>query len=420
MNAVIRVIHGDCLTQLPKRDEAFSLIYLDPPFFTGSVQRSVTRDGISEYSYDDSWPSLTSYLDYIKVRLEAAISVASSSASIIYHCDWRTSHHARRLLEELLGPEHFRAEIIWTYRRWSNSKRGLMPAHQTLLWFSMGDDYVFNQTYEAYSPTTNVDQLLQMRTRDERNKSVYALDDAGSVVPNGVKKGVPLSDVWDFPYLNPKAKERVGYPTQKPVALLSRIVKTFSNIEDLVLDPFCGSGTTLVAAQMLGRAACGIDANKDAIEICRRRLEQPVITQSRVLEVGRESYRREDDSWTSFLSGLAVTPVHRNSAIDAVLKDGHLGLPVLLRVQRAGESIAELRAKMRAVVQKKQARVGFVVQTEPSSQSSLFNTALDSSVFVVNSASNEIRIILAGLDAESHSEMKRGASEEDCCSAESK
>jgi site-specific DNA-methyltransferase (adenine-specific) len=239
---------------------------------------------------------------------------------------------------------------------------------------------------------------------------VYAADDAGNTVPNGVKKGVPLSDVWDIPYLNPKAKERVGYPTQKPVALLSRIIETFSSQEDRVLDPFCGSGTTLVAAQLLGRAACGIDISQAAIELCRRRLDEPVVSQSRVLHAGRESYRREDNSWMAPLTGLDVTPVQRNSAIDAVLENGHRGLPVLIRVQRAGECIAELCAKMAAAVTKKQARVGFVVQTEPSSQSSIFDAAPDSRVRVVSSAANEIRCVLAALEAESNAEANTNPS----------
>lgn len=393
-----RVIHGDCGVVLRQLEERFALIYLDPPFFTGNTQRAVTRDGKSEYSFQDSWQSLAAYLDHMKQRLEAILGVAMPNASIIYHCDWRTSHHARVLLETLLGPDCFRSEIIWTYRRWSNSKRSLMPAHQTLLWFALGEGYSFNQTYQEYSPATNVDQLLQLRTRDERNKSVYASDDSGNVVPNGRKRGVPLSDVWDIPYLNPKANERVGYPTQKPIALLSRIVETFSNHGDYVLDPFCGSGTTLVAAQTLGRIAIGIDKNEDAVALCRRRLEEPVVTHSRVLEAGRESYRRDDSFWEPYLTGLGVAAVQRNTAIDAVLEQGHGGLPVLFRVQRPNESIADLCSAMSAAVQKKQARAGFVVQTEDSQQRLMFAPPPDSRVHVVEAAAHRIRSLLLGLD----------------------
>lgn len=98
-----------------------------------------------------------------------------------------------------------------------------------------------------------IDQILQQRERDADGKSAYRRDDSGIPIANGAKRGVPLGDVWDIPYLNPKAKERVGYPTQKPILLLDRIIEIASNPEDCVLDPFCGSGTTLVAAHLADR-----------------------------------------------------------------------------------------------------------------------------------------------------------------------
>ncbi len=163
------------------------------------------------------------------------------------------------LLDEVFGSENFRSEIIWHYRRWSNSQRGLLPAHQTILYYSKTDTYTFNEKLTEYSLATNVDQILQRRSRDDSNKSVYDRDENGNVVSNGPKRGVPLSDVWDIPFLNPKAKERTGYPTQKPLLLLERIISLATNEGDCVLDPFCGSGTTLVAAQSLNRTAMGVD-----------------------------------------------------------------------------------------------------------------------------------------------------------------
>ncbi len=363
---------GDCLTVIPQLDQEFCLAYLDPPFFTGGRQEATTRDGKNKYYYSDSWKTLEDYLRFIRERLIVVKNALHKNGSIIYHCDWRTSHHARVLLESIWGQECFKAEIVWTYKRWSNSKRGLMPAHQTLFWFAGSEDYIFNQIYNEYSPTTNVDQLLQLRTRDKRNKSVYATEADGGICPNGKKPGVPFSDVWDIPYLNPKAKERVGYPTQKPIALLSRVVKLFTNESDWVLDPFCGSGTTLVAANLLGRNAVGIDISPEAASLAEHRSENPVVSHSRVLEVGRDSYRREDNEWKKHLAGLCVTPVQRNRAIDAVLQEGHSGLPVLFRVQRPGESIGELRTRMLAAVKKKRARIGFIIETNRSTQSEIF------------------------------------------------
>lgn len=164
----------------------------------------------------------------------------------------------------MFGSENFRSEIIWHYRRWSNSQRGLLLAHQTILYYTKSDQFTFNEMWTEYSPATNVDQILQRRSRDEFNKSVYDRDEDGNVIANGSKRGVPLSDVWDIPFLNPKAKERTGYPTQKPLSLLERIITLTTNEGDCVVDPFCGSGTTLVAAQSLGRTAIGVDVSEDA------------------------------------------------------------------------------------------------------------------------------------------------------------
>ena len=156
-------------------------------------------------------------------------------------------HIARYLPDEVFGKENFRSEIIWTYRRWSNNRRGCLPTHQNLLFYTKSETFTFNTIYMEYSPSTNVDQILQQRERDVDGKSVYKRNAEGRPIAKGSKRGVPLSDVWDIPYLNPKARERIGFPTQKPLLLLGRIISISSNENDFVLDPFCGSGTTLVA-----------------------------------------------------------------------------------------------------------------------------------------------------------------------------
>lgn len=390
------VITGDCLDVLPRLKQKFQLAYLDPPFFTGMRQQSTTRNGTRQYGFEDSWPNLRTYLTFIRERLLAVKKVMQPSGSIVYHCDSRTSHHARTLLDAIWGPDNFRSEIVWTYRRWSNSKRGLMQRHQTLFWYTKSQDYSFNQLFEDYSPATNIDQLLQLRTRDHRNKPIYASDANGNPLPNGTKPGVPLSDVWDIPYLNPNASERVGYPTQKPIALLGRVIELFTEQSDWVLDPFCGSGTTLVSALILKRKALGIDISSDATTLTSKRLANPRISRSRVLENGRDSYRREDTTWSQYLAGLPVTPVHRNRSIDAVLQAGFNGLPVLFRVQRPGESISELQSRMLVAVKKKCAKIGFVVQTCSSREGSLRPTSL---VRILQAPAAETERVLATLTA---------------------
>ncbi len=142
----------------------------------------------------------------------------------------------------------------------------------TIYYYIKSHTYTFNTLQEDYSPSTNVDQILQERARDQHGKSIYKRRQSGEVIAKGIKKG-PLGDVWDIPYLNPKAKERVGYPTQKPLLLLERIIQIASHEGDIILDPFCGSGTTLIAATLNRRKAIGIDVSEKAIQLTKGRLK---------------------------------------------------------------------------------------------------------------------------------------------------
>lgn len=364
---------GDCLGHLKAMAAGSAhLAYLDPPFATGRVHRLSTRDRTTSYEFADVWETPKAYEAFLRERLAEVRRVLSDSGSLFFHCGRDAGHLVRVLLDEVFGADRFRSEIVWHYRRWSSGARGLLPAHQTIHYYTKTDDFVFNTAWEPYSPATNVDRLLQRRSRDEASKSVYARDDAGRPIPSGVKRGVPLGDVWDLPYLNPKARERTGYPTQKPLALLERIVALASRPGDVVLDPFCGSGTSLVAAVTLGRRAIGIDASEAAVSLARSRLEKPVRTASRLMERGRESYRTADAESLGLLAGLDLVPVHRNSGVDALLKSGEAGRPVAVRVQRPGEPLAEAVAKLRRSGASMQAARLFLIAREPFDSSSEF------------------------------------------------
>jgi site-specific DNA-methyltransferase (adenine-specific) len=193
--------------------------------------------------------------------------------------------------------------------------------------------------------------------------STYATDDDGNVVYGGEKKGVPLSDVWEIPFLNPKAKERTGYPTQKPVLLLERIIEICTDAGDLVLDPFCGSGTTLVAAKLLGRSSIGIDISEEAVALAQRRLAAPIKTESAMLKKGRASYVNADKDALSLLAGLDLLPVQRNAGIDAFLQVKIDGSLVPIRVQRAGETIMEAASKLARAANSKKANKALLVRT---------------------------------------------------------
>jgi len=359
------VYPGDCLDILKTLPESsVDLVYLDPPFFTGTTQELVTRDRTKRLQFSDTWLSSNEYADFLYIRLQEMKRVMKPTASIFFHCDRNASHIARFLLNGIFGEERFRSEIIWQYRRWSNNRKRLLPAHQNILFYTKSQDYKFNLILLPYSPSTNVDQILQKRARDKHNKSIYALDEEGNTIFNGHKRGVPLSDVWDIPYLNPKAKERVGYPTQKPILLLERIIRLVTNENDIVLDPFCGSGTTLVAAQMLNRNCIGIDSSLDAIRITQERLKSPLKSRSYLLEKGRDNYETADKYALAVLTGLDIAPVQRNKGIDAFLNYDSISSSIPVRVQRLNEPLNQAADYLFKAAKTKHASLMILIATQ--------------------------------------------------------
>jgi site-specific DNA-methyltransferase (adenine-specific) len=384
------VRHGDCLdvvNGIPT--ESVDLVYVDPPFFTQKTHSLVTRDRATTFQFSDEWKSRAEYIEFLRVRLKEFRRVLKATSSLFFHCDTNASHRIRCLLDEIFGETMFRSEIIWHYRRWSNSQRNPLPSHQTIFFYSKTDDYHYNQLFDDYSPSTNVDQILQRRQRDEHGKSVYARDESGNVVQDGHKKGVPIADVWDIPLLNPKAKERVGYPTQKPILLLERIIALVTSPSDLVLDPFSGSGTTLLAAELLGRNSMGIDVSIEAVELARQRLAQPVRTSSELLRKGRESYIQSDEESLAILCGLPVVPVQRNRGIDAILNAKPGEIPILIRVQHRGEDLADAAELLHSAGRSKQPATLVLVVTDSRQSTGLFNM-LPTDVLVVNSTATEL------------------------------
>jgi site-specific DNA-methyltransferase (adenine-specific) len=349
------VRQGDCLEAVGGlASESVDLVYVDPPFFTQKTHSLVTRDGVTRFEFSDEWPSRVDYIHFLRLRLEEFRRVLKQTGSLFFHCDTNASHHIRCLLDEVFGEVMFRSEIIWHYRRWSNSQRKPLPSHQSIFFYSKTEGYRYFQLFDGYSPATNVEQILQRRQRDGNGKSVYARDENGQIVYDGHKQGVPIADVWDIPFLNPKAKERVGYPTQKPILLLEPMIRLVTEPGDYILDPFCGSGTTLVAAELLGRHSLGIDISGQAVQLAKRRLSQPVRTSSELLRKGRESYQQASEEALAHLRGAPIVPVQRNRGIDAILKSKSGEKPILIRVQRAGEPLAEAARSLHVAGQSKQ------------------------------------------------------------------
>ncbi len=341
------LIFDDSLSVMKKMDNnKIDLIYLDPPFYTQDIQKLVSRESEEEYSFSDKWNCMKDYLNYMKIRLYECKRILKDTGNMFVHCDRNASHYLNVLLDEIFGIENFQSEIVWCYKRWSNSKKGLLNNHQIILFYSKSSNFKFNKIFTEYSETTNIDQILQERIRDEKGKSVYKYDENGEAVLGKSKKGVPLSDVWDIPYLNPKAKERVGYPTQKPIILLERIIKLVTDENDIVFDPFMGSGTTLVAAKMLNRRYIGIDISEKAVKLAEMRLNSLIKTDSYLLKKGKSAYRNLSENQMNILKSINATPVQRNSGIDGFLTEFIDDRPVSVKIQKDNETLDEAVSKL--------------------------------------------------------------------------
>ena len=234
------VMQSDCidlLQRIPR--ETVDLVYMDPPFSTGR-----TQSGRSGNAFQDRWPSTAAWVEFMRPRLEAVLKTLSPQGSILFHCDWRTSHHVRIMLDEFLGESRFQNQLVWQYGLGGSSPRRFARKHDDILYYSVSSNWYFDP---PMVPATS-----------NRMKGM-------------LKKA---TDVLDIPSINNMARERTGWPTQKPLALLEMLVRACCPPGGRVLDPMCGSGTTLVAAANTGRRSIGLDRLPDAVSIARTRLEE--------------------------------------------------------------------------------------------------------------------------------------------------
>ena len=252
-----KLICGDNLEELAKLPkESVDLIYIDPPFFTHRQYEVVWEDEAEVRSYKDRWEGgIEHFIGWLKPRVQAMYEVLKPTGSFYIHCDWHVNAHIRIMLDEIFGEENFQNEIIWAYRTGGATKRRWSRKHDNIYFYTKSNKYTFNLSKERIY----YDKPFFSPQQDEQGRW-YA-----DVLP---------VDVWEIPAVINVSKERVGYPTQKPEALLKRIIKASSNKDDVVLDAFCGCGTTIVVAQQLGRRWIGIDISPTAIKVIQRRLDK--------------------------------------------------------------------------------------------------------------------------------------------------
>ena len=277
----MRLIHGDNLVVLEALvDEGVEaqLAYLDPPFFTQRVHQRVRRkrnkstgrmQRTHHDAFDDRWPDLSSYLMALRERLVRVRELLSDDGCAVIHVDPNTSHYIKVMCDQLFGPSAFASEIIWRYRRWPAKTPNFQRVHDVLLRYQKNPKAKprFQQLYEPLAPSTLATWGNRKQLADFENGQRIRSTKTREKSP-----GAPMGDVWEISVIAPVAKERTGYPTQKPEALLRRIVQAMSFEGDSVLDPYVGSGTTVAVARSEDRRAIGIDQSAEAIAVTRGRL----------------------------------------------------------------------------------------------------------------------------------------------------
>ena len=291
---------GDCLDVMRESipDESVDLIYLDPPFNSKRIYNA-SMGGAQWVAFDDTWRwseavddfhevagdvelaptmeglrkilgegSKLAYLSYMANRLRECHRALKPTGSIYSHCDPTMNYLLRVVMDAAFGAKYFRNEIVWSYQRWTGATKHFQRMHDTLLMFFCSSDATFNQLLEPHSP--------KGLHRHKGQNRITAVQPDGKLTQTYVKKSgtKAMRDVWEISYLNANAKERCGYPTQKPVKLLQRIIQASTNPGDVVLDPFCGCGTAIEAAHGLNRRWIGIDICVKACQVIEERMRR--------------------------------------------------------------------------------------------------------------------------------------------------
>jgi len=346
------------------------LIYIDPPFDSGAdYLRRVELRGIDfprtegEYyeigeqiQYTDIWVH-DNYLQFMYERLILIKELLSDDGSIWLHCDWRKSHHLRLLMDEVIGADNFRAQVAWRSMTSSGykGKKSLGRSHADILYYSKSENLIYNPLYLKIS-----EEMLERYKHEDPDGRKFKDSYLGDALPETIEqlrsenrlyitstggyrikhyldeaKGTLVDDVWvDIDVENSQALVQTGYPTQKPEALLERIISLTSNPEDVVLDCFIGSGTTAAVAQKLGRRWIGCDINKGAIQTTTKRLQTIIQEQFESLhneqdelpglEECEESFKPSQLSFAVYRVNDYDLQIQNNEAVDLACE--HIGI----------------------------------------------------------------------------------------------
>lgn len=415
--------YGDNLDILRRyiKDETVDLIYLDPPFKSNQdynvifAEQNGTRAAAQIKVFEDTWRwdegsartyqevvetgpdkvskvmqsfrtflggnDMLAYLSMMAPRLIELQRVLKPTGSIYLHCDSTASHYLKLLMDAVFDPRNFRNEIIWCYKRWPSKQDNFQHMHDVILRYSKSKDVIWNKLYEDFTEQTKKRIKGGMKIE-------HVVGESGKILIRPTKEkspGVAMCDYWNIPMIAGQAKERLGYPTQKPEALLERIILASTNEGDTVLDPFCGCGTTIVVAQNLKRQWIGIDVTHLAITLIRHRLHDSYgssikntykVVGEPVSLPDAQTLAREDPyqfQWWA-LGLVGARPTEQKKGADRGI-DGHLyfhddttgkSKQIILSVKTGHVTVSHIR-DLRGVMEREKAEIGVLITlTEPT------------------------------------------------------
>lgn len=418
-----RLYFGDNLIMLREHveRESVDLIYLDPPFNSDANYNVIFRNGqepIAEAqaeAFRDTWHwdapaseayeevmlhgggpaevlrslrgwlgtnGLMAYLSMMTVRLIEMHVVLKPSGSLFLHCDPTASHYLKVILDAVFGHRSFQNEVIWSYRRWPTIANRFQRMHDSILFYAREPGE--NKFRVLYQEAT---ESSKRRWKGKKQQATFW--DDGSRRP-GLEleedsAGVPLNDVWNIPIIAPVAKERIGYPTQKPLSLLERIVEATTDPGDVVLDPFCGCGTTVEAAQKMGRSWLGIDVTHYAVSLIEERLARAKAPKGSYEVLGRPTdirgakdlARRDKHQfqwWANWLLGAQSYKTEKRGADGGVdgkfyYPNGPYGTGKIISSVKGGENVGVAQVReLDGVLRDQNAEMGVLITLHEPTQ----------------------------------------------------
>ncbi len=402
-------------------DESIDLIYLDPPFKSNQDYNILFKEKNGSNStaqikvFEDTWHwdqnaeetfveitenspkkvadliialrgflgsnDMMAYLVMMAIRLVELHRALKDTGSIYLHCDPTTSHYLKLLMDAVFVPKNFRNEIIWCYKRWPSKQDNFQKMHDVILRYSKSKDVIWNRLYDDFTEQTKKRIKGGMKIE-------HIVGESGKILiraTNEKSPGVAMCDYWNIPMIAGQAKERLGYPTQKPEALLERIINASSNEGDIVFDPFCGCGTTITVAEKLKRKWIGIDVTHLAISLMRHRLTDTFGEQAKFKVIGEpidlrgaEALAKQDPYqfqwWATGLVGARPAESEKKKGGDKGI-DGYIYFhdeyrktkKILIQV-KSGKVLPTHIRDLKGTIESNNAQIGVFITLQPPSR----------------------------------------------------